>query len=593
MITQRIEALRSVMRAKGLDAYIIPSGDPHQSEYVADHWKAREWISGFSGSAGTVVITKDHAGLWTDSRYFLQAEQQLKNTPVELHKLVVPHTQEHLEWLKNNLPEGSTVGFDGWLFSADQVRGLALAFAGKNIFLNSDHDLIGEIWSPRPAKPSDSVFELDTKYAGQERTQKIEIIRRAMEIKGTDYYLVSTLDDVAWLLNMRGSDVECNPLFIAYVVVSKEKTFLFIDEPKVDETLKTVLGQAGIFIKLYNTIESFLTNIPESSKILLDRASTSIRLYNKVPEESRLDGSNLVEPLKTIKNQTEIENIRIAMEKDGTALVRLFMWLEKELAQRKISEVEVAEKLVEIHRAMGNYHGESFSAIVGYQSNGAIVHYHPMPDNCAMIENSGILLLDCGAQYTEGTTDITRTVALSAPHAQQKKDYTLVLKGNLAVSMARFPKGTNGVQIDAFARQHLWRHNFNYGHGTGHGVGFFLCVHEGPQGFSPVVSGRSRLPIEPGMLTSNEPGLYRAGEYGIRVENLVLCVKDEVNNFGEFYKFETVSLFPFDVNLIETEMLDAEEKQWINHYHKEVKSRLAKYLNEEENFWLGQKCVNI
>jgi Xaa-Pro aminopeptidase len=592
-VNERIQALRQAMINEGIDAYIIPSSDPHLSEYVAAHWKSREWISGFTGSAGIVVITKDHAGLWTDSRYFIQAEEQLRGSEMVLHKLKVPHTPEYLSWVNENLAEGSTIGYDGWLFSVGQVRNMAKAFSKKKFVLNQDHDLIAKVWSDRPSLPKDYIFEHALKYAGTSREAKLAAVRSKMKEQNADGYFVTVLDEIAWLLNMRGEDVDCNPVFIGYVLVEKDKTVLFINPVKIPEGLKGTLDKAGVVVKPYNEVDSYLRSFSKEHTIMVDKSSCNVYLYNCINEENRLDIENLISPAKAIKNQVEAENIRLVMEKDGVALVRFYRWLEHTLPQRPIPETEVAMKLKEFRKQMGDYFGESFDAIVGYKANGAIVHYHAEPDTCAKIKSEGILLIDSGGQYLNGTTDITRTVALSTPTEQQQKDYTLVLKGNLAISMAKFPKGTYGAQFDAMARQHLWRHARNYGHGTGHGVGAFLNVHEGPHSFSPAVSPRTTMPIEIGTITSNEPGLYREGKYGIRIENLVMCVPAFETEFGEFYQFETLTLFPIDTTLIDTSWLSQEETDWLNQYHKEVLERLSPMLLPEEAEWLEHKCRPI
>ena len=592
-VNERIHALRDAMISMNLDAYVIPSSDPHLSEYVAEHWKGRVWISGFTGSAGVVVITKDHAGLWTDSRYFIQAEEQLKDSEMELHKLKIPHTPEYLTWMAENLPENATVGYDGWLFSVGQVRNMAQALKGKSIRLNMDHDLLKRVWKDRPALPSEYIFEHALKYAGVSREAKLAGIRSQMKELGADAYLVTTLDDIAWVLNLRGADVDCNPVFISYLLVDQNETTLFIDEDKIPDALKSILKKAGIKFMPYQAIATSLQHWPADKKILVDKSTCNIYLYNCIGEESKLDGENLIAPAKAIKNHVEAENIRLVMEKDGVALVRFHRWLEYTLNEREVPETEVAVKLKEFRKEMGDYIGESFDAIVGYQANGAIVHYHAEVDTCANIRKEGILLIDCGGQYLNGTTDITRTIPLSEPTERQQKDYTLVLKGNLAISMAKFPKGTYGAQFDAMARQHLWRHARNYGHGTGHGVGAFLNVHEGPQSFSPTISSRTTMPIEIGTVTSNEPGLYRAGKWGIRIENLVMCVPAFESDFGEFYEFETLTLFPIDTQLIDKSWLSGEEIDWLNQYHKEVLERLSPMLHPEEVEWLEAKCRPI
>lgn len=591
-INEKITALRAAMKAAKIDAYIIPSGDPHQSEYVADHWKSKEWVSGFTGSAGTVVVTENHAGLWTDSRYFIQAEEQLKGTKVKLHKLNIPHTPEHREWLKQNLPDGSTIGFDGQLFSVGKVRALAKFFNDKKFVFNSDADLIKDVWKKRTPLPTAPVFEHAVKYAGAGRAKKLKAVRAKMG--SATHYLISTLDDIAWLFNLRGADVECNPVFYAFAIINQKSAQLFINKSKVPLKLKAKLNKDGVILKPYTSLKATLLKLSKKSSILIDKGTTSNQVFNAIEKERIKDGTNLVASLKAIKNKKEIAHFREVMVKDGVALVKLYRWLEKTLEKRPVPEIEVAEQLIEFRRAQGNYYGESFHAIVGYKGNGAIVHYRPEAGKCANIENNGMLLLDSGGQYLDGTTDITRTISFGRPTKEQKTDFTLVLKGHISLAMAKFPVGTTGVQLDTLTRMHLWQNHSNYGHGTGHGVGFFNNVHEGPQGFSPVPNTpRANVTIEPGMITTNEPGIYRADKYGIRTENLMLCVEDGESDFGKFLRFDTITLFPIDINLIAKNILTKEEKAWLNNYHEEVYERLSVHLNSAEKKWLKEKCGRV
>ena len=586
---ERVAALRREMAESRLDAFIIPSQDPHQSEYVADHWKARAWISGFTGSAGVAVVTPDHAGLWTDSRYFIQAEQELKDSPFVLHPLKVPHMPEHIDWLLENLPRGSTVGCDGNVFSLSQANYLQRRLESKSMSLAYKEDLIGRIWTGRPPLPRNAAFELDEVLAGQSRAEKLRLIRRQM--KGAEYYLVPTLDDIAWALNIRGADVEYNPVCISYLLIGHKAAHWFVHEEKVPGVLQKRLQQDGLHLHPYEQLEGFLTGLDKDCTLLYDAGSTSIALFEALEEEQWKASRNLIRTLKAIKNETEVKHIRQAMRKDGVALLKLYRWLEAELQHRTVSEYELAQQLAAFRKAQGNYYGESFAAIVGYAANGAIVHYKPEPDTCADIRPEGILLLDSGGQYLEGTTDITRTTALSDPTEEQRRNYTLVLKGNIALSRAVFPEGTAGVQLDILARMHLWREGLNYGHGTGHGVGFFLNVHEAPQGFTPNPKNeRGETPFQAGMLTSNEPGFYKAGEYGIRIENLELCVEHRSTDNGRFFAFEPATLFPIDLKLADLSLLTQEEKGWLNDYHRKVLNELTPLLNEEEQAWLEERC---
>jgi Xaa-Pro aminopeptidase len=592
-IDQRIEAIRLEMKKKELDAYLIPSSDPHQSEYVAAHWQSRKWISGFTGSAGIAIITDDHAGLWTDSRYFLQAEDELANSEMILHKQKIPHAPEHITWLQENLAEGSVVGCDGMLFSLSQIHHLEKNFEEKNIALDFNQDLINETWKDRPALPKNIIFEHDISFAGKSRLDKLNTIREVMRQKNANYHLVTTLDDIAWIFNIRSNDVECNPVTIAYAIIGLEDAYLFIDEEKVPPSLQTQFAQDSVIIMPYQSIRSFLERLSEDNSIIIDSARINIILYNAIQNAKIVSHKTISTPLKAIKNETEIKHIKNVMKKDAVALLKLFRWLEKSLQDREIPETEVADKLDGFRRDQGKYHGESFAAIVGYNGNGAIVHYHALPDKCAMIKNEGMLLLDSGGQYTDGTTDITRTIAIGTPTAEQKQNFTLVLKGHIDLAMVKFPYGTRGNQMEILARKALWDHGLNYSHGTGHGVGFFLNVHEGPQALGTGSTAKAATVFEPGMLTSNEPGFYKTGEYGIRTENMIVVVKDRETEYGNFLKFETITLFPIDLNLVEKALLNDLEIKWLNDYHDRVYDEVSPLLKDEEKEWLREKCGKI
>ncbi len=588
-IDQKITALRTKMKENKLDAYVIPSSDAHQSEYVNEHWKSREWISGFTGSAGLVVITQTHAGLWTDSRYFIQAERELAGSQVILHKQGIPHAPEHNAWMRDNLPTGSTIGLDGKLFSVGQVRKMRQVVSPKNINIATEQDLIKEVWLDRPQLPTNPIFEHKVKFTGQSRKAKLTTIRKEMETQQVAYHLVTTLDDIAWIFNIRCNDIAFNPLAIAYAVIGLEEAWLFLNPTKVPTKLGTKFKRENISVFSYNYIGKFLLSLPKSKKILINPATISVCLADLLTSGQIKKGATISTRLKAIKNATEIEHIRRAMAKDGVALLKMYRWLDKTLDNRTVSEFELAEVLADFRKAQGLYHGESFAAIVGYQGNGAIVHYRPMPATAAQIKKEGILLLDSGGQYEDGTTDITRTFALGPVSEEQKRNYTLVLKGHIAIASMVFPKGTKGIQLDAFARQPLWQYRLNYGHGTGHGVGFFLNVHEPPQGFATSIA-RGNTAFEPGMVTSNEPGFYKSGEYGIRIENLVLCVADESNDFGTFYRFEDLTLFPIDKKLINKDLLSQQEINWLNNYHQKVLAGLSPLVTTEELEWLEATC---
>ena len=593
-IDERLAALRKAMKKYGLDAYLVPSSDPHQSEYVADHWKAREWLSGFTGSAGTLIVTEGHAGLWTDSRYFLQAERELADSEVALHKQLVSHAPEHITWLADTLPAGSRLGCDGFLFSLGQMRQLEKYLSPKEIAIHYDLDLVVDLWTGRPELPAAAVFEHPVRYAGKPRLEKMDLMREQMKGYGARHYLVTTLDDIAWLLNLRGEDVPYNPLFVSYLLLQEEGAVLFVDTRKVPPPIAEKLRDDGIALRPYAAVCSFLEELPASEPVLIDPRSISVRLYDLLSEKTVIRGHNIPRRTKALKTATEVAHIRRAMVKDGVSLVKLYRWLEATLEEQTVTEFEVARQLDAFRRAQGDYYGESFPAIVGYNANGAIVHYRPDPATSAPIRREGILLLDSGGQYVDGTTDITRTVALGTPTDEQRRHFTLVLKGHIALARARFPVGTTGMQLDVLARAALWEEGLNYGHGTGHGVGFFLNVHEPPQGFaaSPTTS-RGTTELQPGMLTSNEPGFYKDGAYGIRTENLVLCTEGPETDYGAFLQFESLSLFPIDRHLIEPAMLTAPEREWLNEYHQTVFDKLSPRLEAEEVQWLKNQCRSL
>ncbi len=592
-VNEKIAQLRCLMRHHLLDAWLAPSADPHQSEYTAAHWKSREWLSGFSGSAGTLVVTAHHAGLWTDSRYFIQAEQQLADTCIALHKQVVAHAPEHIEWLAEHLPQGSVAGLDGSLFSLAQLRQLEKRLQPKGIKIRTDLDLIADIWTNRPPLPHSPVFELPLPYAGAERTEKLNQVRQAMRQQGADIYLVSTLDDIAWVLNIRAADVDYNPVCISWLAVDEKSAHWFVDAAKVPDALAQQLAADGVVLHSYHSIEHWLKHLPEKQRIAFDRASVNVRLFQAIPAEQALAGDNLIAPLKAIKSEVEIAHIRQAMRKDGVALIHLLRWLEQAAHSESITEYDVAQKIARLRAEQSDYIGESFPAIVGYQANGAIVHYTPAADTAARILPEGILLIDCGGQYLHGTTDITRTLALGEPTQAQKEAFTAVLKGHIALASAWFPQGTRGLHLDPLARLPLWKQAKNYGHGTGHGVGYFLNVHEGPQSISPTPGPKALTAIQPGMLISNEPGFYLAGAFGIRIENLVLCTEAAQTDFGQFLRFETLSLCPIDQKLIHPHQLHNEEKAWLNNYHQKVQEELSPWLDEEHKTWLEWACRPI
>jgi len=578
----RILAIRNAITKLRIDAYIIGGSDPHQSEYLADHWKAREWVSGFSGSAGLCVVTKDHAGLWTDGRYFLQAETELAGSGMVLHKQLVQGAPEHLDWLCAQFGKGSIVAIDGSCFSLGQVEQMKQLFQAKDIELVTDMDLIESNWNQRPALPKNEVFLLNKKLTGQERSAKLAAIRAEMHDAELSHYLLTTLDDIAWVLNMRSSDVEYNPVSIANLIIGLNEVWLFIDTDKVPAKIKDDFIKDGLKLMPYLDTKNFMSKLLASNCLLVDTSTVNYALLSSDLLCKVVKGVNISKKLKAIKNKTEIKNIRLTMEYDGAALWRSLYWLQSTLQKRTVSEYEFAHLIAKKRSEMPGYVGESFGAIIGYNANGAIIHYHPDEQKSAMIQARGMLLFDSGGQYLTGTTDITRTVSLGRATATQKKHYTLVLKGMIALSMAQFPVGTRGVQLDILARQHLWQEGLNYGHGTGHGVGYFLNVHEPPQGFIAGLGERGSTVIEAGMVTSNEPGFYLEGQYGIRIENLILTSAATKEAFGMFHHFETLTLFPFDSKLIEMAYLNESELQWIAEYTEISIDRISEHLDRKE-----------
>lgn len=595
MSTPALTALRQALRLQGITAYIVPSNDPHQSEYVPDYWKLREWLSGFTGSAGTLVITAEEAQVWTDGRYFLQAEQELGSGPFVLKKQGVPHAPEHIDWLVENLPAGSVVAADGKLFSVQQQRYIEKRFATKGIEFDTQLDLLGPLWEGRPSLPLNPIFEQDVYFAGLSRVEKLEALRQEMKAAGCTQHLICTLEDIAWLLNLRGSDVAYTPVFVAFLVVGLEDAQLFINAAKVPTALHHILEKDQVKLTLYTGIDIFCQTLGGKDRILIDPATCSYHLYQQFGAVQVKEGPHLVQKQKAIKNHAEIYHFKAAMRKDAVALLRAFRHLEQCMEDgTPITEYQFAQKIAAYRTEQTDYVSESFPAIIGYQGNGAIIHYRPAEVGSAAIRPEGILLVDCGAQYLDGTTDITRTIALSEPTAQQRLHFTAVLKGMIALSTAVFPQGTNGMQLDALARQPLWQHALNYNHGTGHGVGAFLSVHEAPQGFaSNPTTSRGTTTLEIGHICSNEPGFYLAGEYGIRIENLILCVPREENMYGKFQAFETLTLFPIDSNLLDKSLLNASEVAWLNTYHQRVLESLEDLVSAEEREWLRVKCSKI
>lgn len=584
-----LEALRDLMRSKHIDAVIIPGTDPHQSEYPSEHWKFRDYVSGFTGSNGTAVVTLDDAGLWTDSRYFLQAAEQLEGSGFTLRKENIPGEPTVLEWLGEVLDEDAVVGVDGRLFSLIEANRIEMFCAQNGFMFAPDFRAAEAIWTDRPARPMNPAFVHDEALAGEDVDSKVSRVVDALDAADADGLLITALDEIAWLLNLRGSDVDYTPVVIAFAYVSADERVLFIDSEKVTSEVKDHLKKYRVKIKDYDGIEKFLGKISSTATVMVDPNRVSDALGQAMICNKTYMASPVI-ALKGVKNECQIAGFRQAMLYDGAAMVRMMMWLEQNVANG-ITEMDVDRRLQQERAAYASNRGDSFHMIAGYKDHGAIVHYEATDESAYTLAPEGLLLIDTGGQYLEGTTDITRTISLGNPTAAEKHDYTLILKGHLALARAVFPKGTMGVQLDVLARGPLWNEGMTYLHGTGHGVGHFLGCHEGPQS---IRMEANPTPLELGMVTSNEPGIYKTGEYGIRTENLLLCVPACSNEeWGEFYKFESLTLFPYDTTLMDMDMLSREEVKQINDYHAMVCERLRPLLNADEAQWLEQKCKSI
>lgn len=586
----RISALQKKMSESNIAVAIIPQSDPHQSEYIADHWQVRRWLSGFTGSAGTLVVTNTDAFLWTDSRYFIQAADQLNGTGIKLMKDGLMETPSITQYIIDNTPSGATIGIDGMVYSANEAEGMKATFASHNINIDDTFNPIPSMWTDRPSLPDCKIIVHEEKYAGESVDSKITKVLQNVASQGADSTFISALDEIAWTLNIRSRDVNCNPVATSFLYISPKGSTLFIDEAKLTDETKQYFANSNVATAPYNSIKEFLTALPDGEKVLIDIPHTAIAILPMVGNRI-VKGQSPIALFKSLKNEIQIEGTRNAMIRDGVALVKLFMDIEDRLAKgEKVSEVEVGKLAAHYRSQSDMYFDDSFDPIAGFAAHGAIVHYSATEESNATLSPDNMFLLDSGGQYFDGTTDITRTVSLGNTTAQQKRDFTLVMKGHIAVGSMIFPAGTRGAQLDALARQFLWKEGLSYLHGTGHGVGHFLNVHEGPQS---IRLNENPTPLMPGMITSNEPGVYREGEYGIRCENLVLTVPAFSTEFGEFYKFETLTLYPFDLNLFDTSIMSDEEIAWINDYHTMVRERLTPHLNAEEAAWLEKKTAKL
>ena len=591
---KRLRDLREAMSRNSIDCTVINSTDPHQSEIPPTHWRGREWLTGFkseNGTNGIAVITKDKAYVWTDNRFFIQARQQLDGTGFEMMPLDGPEAVDMLEWVKNELNPGQTLAIDGMTFSIGDARKMQETLAEKDISLRTDFDQFDHIWPDRPSRPLNKLFVHDEALTGETTQSKIERVMEAMEKTGADAVLLPALDDIAWITNLRtAGDVSYSPMFLSYLYLDNTgKRILFVDHEKVSDEAKAHLDKYGIETREYDDVTAFVGGLPEATNLLIDPSLTAIGISDHIRKGVNvIYGGEEIAKLKSIKNETMLANWRTAMEKDGVALVRFFKWIDEEFPKGELTEMKAARKLRDLRLEDPDCVDESFAAIVGWNEHGAIVHYEPSDDTDIPVKDRGILLVDSGGQYKQGTTDITRTVALGEPTEEKKHDFTLVLKGHIALSRAIFPKGTRGAQLDILARQFLWNEGKAYYHGTGHGVGFFINCHEGPV---QIRMNEIPVPLEPGMVMSNEPGLYIEDRYGIRSENMLAVELWKTTEFGDFYRFRNLTLFPFDKSLIDFNLLSPDEKKWLSEYHNEVWERLGPLLNEEEKSWLSSKCT--
>lgn len=594
IIPSRLEALRQAMRAKNIQAYLIVSNDGHLGEYTPQHWKSRAWISGFNGSAGSIVVTQDKAGLWTDSRYFLQATSQLENSTIELYKEGVSGVPGIEEFLTRELPQGSILGCDGSCVSQAEVERMSKELSAFGITIDSSHDLMEGIWLDRPEIPQNEFRIHPTEYSGEATQARIHRILENLKKKGANATILTTLDELAWAFNIRNCDVDCNPVGVGFGFIGEKESVLFTFDKKVNTSLRTELQAQGVRIMGYQDIFGYLSALTDQVVVYVDKARISGAVYNAIaPHCRQIEGVSVVTMLKSYKNATELEGVHRSMHRDGVALTRFFMWLEDALKRGETpTEVDIDRILAEYRAQSDMYIGDSFDTICGYQDHGAIVHYRATPESAHTLRNEGVLLLDSGAQYKDGTTDITRTIALgdAEPEADLKVDYTLVLKGHIAIATAQFPEGTRGNQLDILARKALWDRALSYGHGTGHGVGVALNVHEGPQN---IRTDNNPTPMAVGTFTSNEPGLYRAGKWGIRIENLIVTCEKCRSEFGTFLGFETVTLCYLDNRLVEKSLLTAEEIDWYNAYQEHVYQEISPLLTAKEAAWLRNKTQKL
>jgi Xaa-Pro aminopeptidase len=592
-VPQRLAQTRELMSREGIHALLVPSADPHLSEYLPGYWQGRQWLSGFHGSVGTLIVTADFAGVWADSRYWEQASKELKGSGIELVKLQ-PGQPGPLDWLAEQTPPGGVVAVDGAVMAVASARTLGSKLEERGARLRTDIDLLSQVWSDRPSLPNEPIYQHLPPQATVSRGEKLAKLRETLQARGADWHFIATLDDIAWLFNLRGGDVSFNPVFVSFALISQQQATLFVALGKVDAQLRAALEQDGVTLRDYSEVADALRAIPAGASLLVDPARVTAGLLGNLDSAVKLiEGLNPTTLAKSQKSLADAEHIRQAMEQDGAALCEFFTWLESAWGRERITELTIDEKLTAARERRPGYVSLSFNTIAAFNANGAMPHYHATEEEHAVIEGDGLLLIDSGGQYLGGTTDITRMVAVGTPTAEQKRDCTRVLKGVIALSRAQFPKGILSPLLDAIARAPIWAESVDYGHGTGHGVGYFLNVHEGPQVIAYQAAPAPQTAMLPGMITSIEPGTYRPGRWGVRIENLAMNREAGSSEFGEFLKFETLTLCPIDTRCLETTLLSEEEKQWFNAYHAEVRERLSPLLDGAALEWLNTRTAAV
>ncbi|WP_339454208.1 aminopeptidase P family protein [Pseudomonas sp. EA_5y_Pfl2_R50] len=592
-VPQRLAQTREVMRREGIHALLVPSADPHLSEYLPGYWQGRQWLSGFHGSVGTLIVTTDFAGIWADSRYWEQATKELKGSGIELVKLQ-PGQPSPLDWLAEQTPEGGVVAVDGAVMAVASARTLSSKLEARGARLRTDIDLLQEVWRDRPGLPNAPIYQHLPPQATVSRGEKLARLRDTLQERGADWHFIATLDDIAWLFNLRGGDVSFNPVFVSFALISQQQATLFVALSKVDADLRSVLEKDGVTLRDYSEVADALRTVPSGASLLVDPARVTSGLLDNLDSGVKLvEGLNPTTLAKSQKSEADAQHIRKAMEQDGAALCEFFAWLESAWGRERITELTIDEKLTAARERRPDYVSLSFNTIAAFNANGAMPHYHATEEEHAVIEGDGLLLIDSGGQYLGGTTDITRMVPVGTPTQEQKHDCTRVLKGVIALSRAQFPKGILSPLLDAIARAPIWAENVDYGHGTGHGVGYFLNVHEGPQVIAYQAAPAPQTAMQAGMITSIEPGTYRPGRWGVRIENLAMNREAGSSEFGEFLKFETLTLCPIDTRCLVPSLLSEEEKQWFNAYHAEVRERLSPLLEGDALKWLETRTAAI